>query len=403
MKRSHGLVIPEIRPAWIAIALLVVVMGLLGGSSRPDAVQLIVLRPLSGLLLCASLFYANQENMAPVRTLLFLLIGLAALMALQLVPLPPGVWQLLPGRQALIDLGPALNAADAWRPLSLVPARTLNSLASLVVPFAVLIAAASSELRTTALLGLVAAIGVADALLGIFQVLGAGSLYFYSITNIGSPVGLFANQNHSGVFSAMTLVILAKMTFDSATDLRPAATRVGFVFAFLLVLVAALLSGSRAGLLMTLLALFASVAIAWLDSVRRKQARGANASSGAQRRATKWATIGALLLLAGLVTLFVIGDQVPGLRSLLEGGSFKDLRWEIMPVLGQMMAEFAVFGSGFGSFEEVYHIFEPDGLLQPDYINQAHNDWAQIVIEGGALAVLLVACCSHGSPSRFYI
>ena len=58
-----------------------------------------------------------------------------------------------------------------------------------------------------------------------------------------------------------------------------------------------------------------------------------------------------------------------------------------------MISQFWLLGTGFGSFEEVYHIFEPDRLLFPEYINQAHNDWAQLVIEGGlpAVAIGLVA------------
>ena len=47
-------------------------------------------------------------------------------------------------------------------------------------------------------------------------------------------------------------------------------------------------------------------------------------------------------------------------------------------------------GVGFGSFEQVYHIYEPSELLMPSYVNQAHNDWAQFTIEGGVLAGLLL-------------
>ena len=54
-----------------------------------------------------------------------------------------------------------------------------------------------------------------------------------------------------------------------------------------------------------------------------------------------------------------------------------------------------MFGSGFGSFEEVYHIHEPDSLMISSYVNMAHNDWAQLIIEGGVPAVLLVvALCA---------
>ena len=40
-------------------------------------------------------------------------------------------------------------------------------------------------------------------------------------------------------------------------------------------------------------------------------------------------------------------------------------------------------GTGFGAFDTVYRIYEPTALLLPLYVNQAHNDWAQLLIEGG--------------------
>jgi O-antigen ligase len=48
------------------------------------------------------------------------------------------------------------------------------------------------------------------------------------------------------------------------------------------------------------------------------------------------------------------------------------------------------YGSGFGSFEDLYRTVEPVQLLSNRYLNQAHNDWAQILIEGGLPALLLL-------------
>ena len=38
----------------------------------------------------------------------------------------------------------------------------------------------------------------------------------------------------------------------------------------------------------------------------------------------------------------------------------------------------------------MYHIYEPTALLIPHYVNQAHNDLAQLVIEGGLPATILL-------------
>jgi O-antigen ligase len=40
-------------------------------------------------------------------------------------------------------------------------------------------------------------------------------------------------------------------------------------------------------------------------------------------------------------------------------------------------------GSGFGTFDPVYRMFEqPTTLLRP-YVNHAHNDWLELLLEGG--------------------
>jgi O-antigen ligase len=53
-----------------------------------------------------------------------------------------------------------------------------------------------------------------------------------------------------------------------------------------------------------------------------------------------------------------------------------------------MMRDHWLFGTGFGSFDAVYRIYEPTALLLPLYVNHAHNDWAQLVIEGGLPAAI---------------
>lgn len=55
------------------------------------------------------------------------------------------------------------------------------------------------------------------------------------------------------------------------------------------------------------------------------------------------------------------------------------------------MVEMMPFGSGFGSFVPAYQLFEQPGAMISSYINQAHNDWLEIAIEGGFPAVIGMA------------
>jgi hypothetical protein len=52
---------------------------------------------------------------------------------------------------------------------------------------------------------------------------------------------------------------------------------------------------------------------------------------------------------------------------------------------------FAPVGSGLGTFEKVYPLFEDDGEVPGTYVNHAHNEYLQIALEFGAPGVLLMA------------
>lgn len=54
-----------------------------------------------------------------------------------------------------------------------------------------------------------------------------------------------------------------------------------------------------------------------------------------------------------------------------------------------------------GSFERVYQVHEPDALLGPNYMNHAHNDWLEILLNGGVAAGLLLIVALVGYSLQF--
>lgn len=386
-----------IRHGWVFLALLALVVAALGGSSRPDAPQLVGLRPLAALFLVPAIYWIDRSKLRDIRTPFILLVVLVAWMAIQLIPLPPGLWQALPGREPLAELGAAVGITDVWRPISMVPVRTLNALASLVVPVAGLLLAAATGVSRRTLLLLLIAIGVLNAMLGILQVTGgnAAALYFYQITNFGSPVGFFANHNHSAVMSALTLVLIAYCATTPELAFHGSMPRIGFAILFLIVLVTALIGGSRAGLLTTFVALGVSTAMLAIE-IRRVRRQRKRITEASQPNARPVIVLGSALAALGvMIAIFALSDRIPALDRIATSGTFDDLRWGLLPTLREMIVTYGLFGSGFGSFEEVYHIHEPDSLMISSYVNMAHNDWAQLIIEGGVPAVLLVvALCA---------
>ena len=378
--------------AWLLLGLFAALVAFLGGSSRSDAVQIVALRPFAALFLIPALYWLYGERSkaayGQLRLIGWLVLGLTIWMVLQLVPLPPSVWHMLAGREPVAVLDASLGHADLWRPISMVPARGWNALASLIIPVTALLLFAATGLKDRPVFLLLIAIGCANALLGIGQIagLGNGALYFYSITNSGTAVGFFANHNHSAVFSSLVLLIIAYVASRPRYGFSTPAAKLGLLLIFGLVFVAVLVGLSRAGFLTGMVALIASIMIYLAAGTTRPGKQESKVDMRRRRLALGGLTAGLL----ATVAIFALSDRLPVLDRIAMVGPIEDLRWSLWPVLREMMSMHWLVGTGFGSFEEVYHIYEPGALLMPEYINQAHNDWAQLLIEGGLPAVLLL-------------
>ena len=130
---------PSMRPSltgWrrgSALLLLGIAIILGGGGVRyalmNAAVQLAALALLAVRPACVRTFW----QAAPTG-LRILLIATLALPAIQLVPLPPALWQALPGRDLVAESLALAGSPGLWMPLSLDPGRTLVALVGLTAP-----------------------------------------------------------------------------------------------------------------------------------------------------------------------------------------------------------------------------------------------------------------------------
>jgi len=388
---------------WVMLSFIAFVF-LLGGGSRSDVVSLPWLR--GGALLFA--FWAasqmKQADWHRIRVPLVLLLGLIAWMGLQLVPLPPGIWHSLPGREVIVEIDHLLNQPDLWRPLSLAPSQTLNALLAMTVPLAGLLLAASvpSDEYFDVMLGLVA-VACVSALLGLVQIIsGATSpAYLYRITNQGDMVGLFANRNHHAVFLACVTLLVAALLRDEFMRKRKRVALVGgLLFAGVLLTSMTVFIGSRAGFASGVVAFaigYVMIVRAWRSepsgrSVSREGTGGKRLPSPA-RRVLLFAP--PILLLSFFGAALWLTDRTTALSRLTEKDVADDLRVQAWSTVQAMIDTYWVWGGGFGSFQGLYRVFEPDALLQQAYFNHAHNDWAELLITGGlpfalvALATLL--------------
>lgn len=356
-----------------------------GGASRPDVWSLLYLRPAAVFCAAFLLLVPGPLNWARVRGPLIFLAALVLIMIVQLIPLPPGLWTSLPGHDRFAEAAAAAGLPQPWRPISISPDLTLNSMVSLVVPATALLGMASLGSQGSErllLLFLLCAI-VASSVLGIAQVTGGGgsSLYFYRVTNDGLPVGFFANRNHQAALLACGFPALA--AWACVRTENPAAYRArlwvaGLVGAMLIPLI--VVTGSRSGVILGGIGLAAASFTFWAT----RSSRMSNA------RAALWALL-PWLIGFGLLLLSLLVSTAPALQRVLQGSIGEDQRVQDFDLFVVMARDFLPFGSGFGTFDPLFRIYEPYDHLRFTYLNHAHNDLMELIITAGLFGAGLLA------------
>jgi O-antigen ligase len=376
------------------LRVMAIFLGLLlvaGGGSRADIISLVALRPLAFLVIAYALCLVDANGVRQVRVPLFLLSCFALLVALHLLPLPPSIWNGLPGRETLSDVYKAAVIDEPWLPFTPTPGRGLNSLFAFSVPFAALLLFAlldgEGRKRIYVVIWIAA---LASLLLGIAQLAGPanGPLYLYRITNNGLPVGFFANRNHQGLLIALGILLssylLAKALLRKRTSPLSITMYGGASLLFILFL---LIVGSRAGLLIGTAMLLPSAFMVYrtLQAARRPD----EPAIWRDRRFRGGMIGGVIAVIAIFVAAYAFSRSLAFDR--LVGKEFEgDLRAEVLPVILQLVRSSFPFGSGFGSFEAVYMQAEPISLLSQSYLNHAHNDWVELILEGGLAAGIIL-------------
>ena len=376
-------------PLWVAVFFITAVF-LLGGGARADIQSLVILRPLAVLCMGFALWGITKEQVAAVRTPLILGALVPLIMVVQLIPLPPAIWTNLPGRELYAQTSLLVGIEQPWRPISLVPSRTWNSLFAWIVPITVLLLVARlNREQRFALLPALIGLGLMSGVLGLAQVIGApdGPLYLYEITNNASAVGLFANRNHQAALLACLfpmLAVYASIDHSSTERVQLKSILCGSIALFVLPLL--LVTGSRGGLILGVIGLLAGGLL-----YRRPRTRPIK---GKSRRHfdLRYIVVGVVIALMAGVT--VVLSRAQALERLLLKDETEELRLQLLEPIGQMIKTYFPIGTGFGTFPDVYKAHEPFDLLTVAYVNHAHNDLLEFILEGGiaAAVVMLVGC-----------
>lgn len=374
---------------WLLSVFFVLVM-ISGGSTRANLQSLLVIRPVAVLLCGYALLGLRWAHVRAFPWLFALLAAAWAVPALQLVPLPPEMWQSLPGRELVAQADKVAGLGAVWRPISMTPSQSWNALYSLFVPAAMLLLLVQMPGRDVrAMLPVLGAMLVLSGLVGFIQVVGpAGSpLYYYESTNRGSAVGLFANRNHQALAMAMCFPVLALLATHGARSQDQYRGRVlaaGAVAAVLIPLL--LVTGSRAGLVLGLI----GMAVARFMVVRDQALAPAKRRARGLDPRVVWAGAGVVALVM-LSLAFARAEAIQ--RLLFATGGEGELRFGTWGAMVDAAIGFLPFGGGAGGFVALYKIGELHENLGYLYMNRAHNELIEVAMTTGlpGLALVLVA------------
>jgi O-antigen ligase len=362
----------RLRSAIIASYLFLCI--LLGGSGQGHWLNLAL--QVAGIAVIAWVAIAARNSEAAGSTLLHsILLASLALVLLQLIPLPAGVWTNLAGRGALAEDFTALGMTLPSLPLSLTPDESLMTLFAAIPAVAIFLATEKLQpsprwLAAAILVAMVLGIG-----LGAIQVAGGpdSSAYLHPI-HTNQAAGFFANGNHMAtlllVAIPFTAALIATSKSSRRSNLWGQYGTAGIVLA--LVVAGIALNRSLAALALSVPVLIASVSLVPAGS-----------------RWRSFALPLAAVALAGGIALIASNPISSGPIGIDNGGSVES-RATIWANTGRAIDDYRPFGTGLGSFERVYQQYEDPTLVSASYVNHAHNDYLELVLELGVPGFILI-------------
>jgi O-antigen ligase len=352
---------------------------LLGGASAAGLWANLLLQLLATSMIFAAIAFGGRTSLSRAgKRLILLLLLMVGIVLIQLVPLPPSIWTALPGREAVAQGFALLGQELPWLPLSLAPDDTIASALWLLPAVVVLLWMLRFGARESWIAWTLVFAMTLSVLVGAMQISGGeGSpWYFYRVTNYGVTVGFFSNANHLATFLVAVVPFLGALLMAARSRGRTAHKSAGLVVIlggfFALVIVGLGINGSLAGL-----GLMLPVSGATLLLMLRGRA------------IPLWAVGLVLLLGAGSVAAVFSGRFDNNLIS-AEAQSDAVSRYTTFTTSFAAVKDHLPFGSGIGTFQPIYRLYEDQERVTTTYINHVHSDWIEIVLETGLLGFLVL-------------
>lgn len=362
--------LPQTRQGWVVSAFITIALVLGGGGSPSAAAEVLVQLGFAACVV-AWFLWAGPAFRSP-REAAWLAVLVVAVPVVQLIPLPPGLWSALPGR-GMVTASLDLAAGErGWRPSTISPPLTLASLLSMIpVAGCILAVATLGKDDRRAILLLVALVAIAGACLGVVQMAsGHGAFRLYQVSH-----DLWLTAFHASRNSAADALLIGSLALTawmaSGTRKRP-LFRGDLVLLLILqslLVVAVILTGSRAGISLLPPVLLLEFAMLRSVGIARQFSRGLAAT-------------GMLLALLGAAAVTFSGNA--RIATVLERfDATRDFRSELWRDTLTAIGEFWPVGSGMGTFTRAFLPFERAEVLDDLFPNRAHNDFLEFALEAG--------------------
>ncbi|RZL70890.1 MAG: O-antigen ligase family protein, partial [Sphingomonas sp.] len=229
----------------------------------------------------------------------------------------------------------------------------------------------------------IVAVTIVSIGIGTLQVAGGASAYFYRITNHGVAVGVFANANHNATLLLVCIPFMAALQQALLEGRRSphsaSAIRLFAGAVFLVILTGLLINGSLAGLGL-------GVPVALVTGLVFSRTRMRDRRPLVRRGMV----VATLLVSVAAIVAIVFGPFGNNLFG--EQTSNAALSRQTSFALTYRAAlEYFPVGSGIGSFQPIYRMQEPLASVGTTFMNHAHNDWLELLLETGAVGIALTA------------
>ncbi len=377
------------------------ILSPLPAASVPDWSILVIQLTAIFLIICYVLMAAkgNPDNQREdtLKWPKYLLMGFWLYVLFQLIPLPKALVKVLsPETYAFTESYAPDFASLKFLSLSLIPSNGLKAALALLPYFLIgflTIKTIKTRAQIVRMFSVLFAMGIFEAVYGLLELYSRAPriLFYEKVHDMNVVSGTFVNRNHFAGYMEMLIpvslgLILARGGMPSFSGLEwkdkilrlpDKKAMVGLLLSLgvIVMSLSLVLSRSRSGvfILVLIFVLFLSSSIS---------ARGKKAN----RKRGTW-----IFLISVFIVIMVLSLLI-GMDATFERFSWDRLqredRTEIWKPTWDMFVDFPVFGTGMGTFGDLYPMMEFDGEIFT--VSHAHNDYLEYLSELGIIGASLL-------------